>query len=791
MLHLKPCQEKAVNELLYLIDLNEEDRINFQAPTGAGKTFIMSNFCNRLFKDYDHKTIILFSSISIGDIHYQNYEKFEKYKSLNNFIYNIHFIDSPSNSNINKTKKDIEYSIDNPIGNDIYFIGTSSFKKGSILYERNTLESTFASWKNEGYRLIYIRDEAHIGTDINKSESKNLDNLVEKYFDKFIYISATLNHKNLLHVQITEKEAENDNLIKSNNITYLGIEEFGKDDITSDEILKIAIDQFKDIQAEYKTLNTIIRPAMLIQISDKSKFKNDEEERFQLNKIKNILDANGLKYALYTSNTGLETNCSLFDSYKDINKFNKHLLTDNNSLIDVIIFKVSLATGWDIPRACMLVQLREVFSDVLDKQTIGRIRRNPMKDLEYNSITNAYYIYSNFVNKNTKNTQFLKLNEHYINKEFFPINVKPKYDYLISDDEFINRLNKYFNDNNFINLYDNYSFDNINKVDKNGNKYYRLVLDKINDGRNNLIIPIYNVFDLLNLWNEKVSKNINFYSFLNIFLNNYCKDNNLNKFQVMIMLLSMEYSNFLNESKNIFKNLRNSSLQYEISNTPIKLADYTIQEYSDEKQYVSKENEFDIFKLPLISYYPRFISNLKNAIISYYFDSNPEKIFFNTILKNEPANNFSNLLREKYKKKSLNLFELLIKENPWKDNSFFIIRNYLENSKIRFEYISDQDYGGFLGSYPDFILSFNDIYYFLEIKSINDYDEEKTEKLINAYKEFSKIDKINYYGCIHVNTDFELFDIRLFNNKENIIEEKLSKIKLIQIFNYLFKNSTN
>lgn len=36
-----------------------------------------------------------------------------------------------------------------------------------------------------------------------------------------------------------------------------------------------------------------------------------------------------------------------------------------------------ISEGWDIPRACMLFQIRDSKSKQLDEQVIGRVRRNP------------------------------------------------------------------------------------------------------------------------------------------------------------------------------------------------------------------------------------------------------------------------------------------------------------------------------------------------------------------------------------------------------------------------------
>ena len=57
-----------------------------------------------------------------------------------------------------------------------------------------------------------------------------------------------------------------------------------------------------------------------------------------------------------------------------------------------------MATGWDIPRACFLLQLKELKSQTLNIQTIGRIKRNPTPGLSNikNTVFDQFFLYSNF-----------------------------------------------------------------------------------------------------------------------------------------------------------------------------------------------------------------------------------------------------------------------------------------------------------------------------------------------------------------------------------------------------------
>ena len=105
--------------------------------------------------------------------------------------------------------------------------------------------------------------------------------------------------------------------------------------------------------------------------------------------IKDKLSQNGLSWVQYFGDSDKAW------SNVDNDNFTLSKITRNNDPTDCIIFKIGPATGWDIPRACMLLQLRNVCSDNLNIQTIGRIRRNPYPGLERNSVTDKYYIFSN------------------------------------------------------------------------------------------------------------------------------------------------------------------------------------------------------------------------------------------------------------------------------------------------------------------------------------------------------------------------------------------------------------
>ena len=141
-------------------------------------------------------------------------------------------------------------------------------------------------------------------------------------------------------------------------------------------LLELADKKRKQIQAEYDKLGLNIRPLVLIQ------FPNGSEEWIQ--RVKNALEDMG-----YPESSGLVT--SWFsgdhpDHPEEITKLNGHYA--------FILFKQAIATGWDCPRAKILVKLREGGTERFNIQTIGRIRRMPERKHYDNDILDNCYLYT-------------------------------------------------------------------------------------------------------------------------------------------------------------------------------------------------------------------------------------------------------------------------------------------------------------------------------------------------------------------------------------------------------------
>ncbi|EGK8256002.1 DEAD/DEAH box helicase family protein [Campylobacter coli] len=99
-------QNKAINKL-YHLSLSGKDKITLKAPTGSGKTYMMSSFMNKML-DNNKNIVFIVSTLSKGKLANQSYESFEnlslvKFKNLKPFLI----------SSGNENNKNQEYSLHN------------------------------------------------------------------------------------------------------------------------------------------------------------------------------------------------------------------------------------------------------------------------------------------------------------------------------------------------------------------------------------------------------------------------------------------------------------------------------------------------------------------------------------------------------------------------------------------------------------------------------------------------------------------------------------------------------
>lgn len=353
-------QQNAVASLVELT--SAQDEITFKAPTGSGKTYMMADMMNHIMFS-DKSVIFLVSTLSKGDLATQNYEKFQEYSAKGNFPELKPYLISSEIAGEERLFVPTDYNV--------YLLSRDLYKKGGRLMqgamEGFLLNITSAQWMGGQDKKVYlIKDECHIATN-------NLDNLSEKFFAKTYNFSAT---PKLSRGQHPDVEIKNDDAVNAKLIKDIELIDDPSINVAS------AIEKFEEVKKDYRNLLGV-NPCLIIQISNKDKA---DAEIAEIKKELGKAEHTDLKWMLIVND---EKQCDTNDTFKakklPVSKW-KDYAKENSSTIDIIIFKMVITEGWDIPRACMLYQIRDSQSKQLDEQVMGRVRRNP-RLLDFESLS--------------------------------------------------------------------------------------------------------------------------------------------------------------------------------------------------------------------------------------------------------------------------------------------------------------------------------------------------------------------------------------------------------------------
>ncbi|WP_391591583.1 DEAD/DEAH box helicase [[Mycoplasma] cavipharyngis] len=726
-------QEKAVKILVekYIFAQDDNLAINvyFKAPTGSGKTFIIANVIDRIIKHVqinnkqsfngeNKKLFFIYATISNAELPKQVYHKFY-YQYANRVLQylskdQITLILSPSaKTNKSKAIENYEFAVKE---NHLFICGSAAFRKNTIYSEQQTLTRFLQDLKNQNYDLIYIRDEAHIGDKTNKKEINEFEQHFEyqvKNVAKYV-IQMTATPKSYTNlVELEEKNLFNcyPLLIKKKQWINQGIgAETEIDDLA---ILELAIKQFIAIQKQYSSDSTGIlngiNPAMLIQVSDRpSKLAAAEKFDAALSEIKKQLDQNNLTW-IERFDQGIS------DHSQNLGNVKWSDVSENNSLVQVIIFKVGPSVGWDIPRACMLVQLRKVCSETLKEQTIGRIKRfpNPMaQNIPSDHIAHEYFIYSNVI--------WVDKNQRYIN-----YTLKSKFE----NEKFYQ--GKIIYDQKIENISENIEYlDQVEKVAQTISKRdIEKILKEYRSTKNNELasLKIYQG-NLTN--NEGISVR-------------YIETKIFNLIELELFNLHMiEKNQFLfNPSallriKNVYQNfLLKNDQKYHYQLFFYTLIIYKLKDlrnyYHQLKHKINQVKNYQLIESSKLL--PQKFQSLKKEPLSFLkIKSIAENIFaYKTVENNEHT---TIVLDSSAEEKFFNALKNILSKEVMLTKCIEIWTRNFPFEGISLEYQDDIELAKI--SYPDFVLKIFDHYIYIEVKSINDIDELKTNNLKKAYRNY-------------------------------------------------------
>ncbi len=380
MLTLKPFQETAISQLkdkfLTLWKLGDTNvNLTFKSPTGSGKTIMMAQFLRDIVSDPR------FSSADVSFIWITNSDSLAMQSKEKLFSYYGGASENPLVDMNNLRDGNLPK-------NGVFFINwqklVSRSKDNRKLRTEGEANTTFDMYLENTHLLkrdvVLIIDEEHIASDTVLA-SDLIKNVIKPRI--IIGVSATPQTKGIT-VDVDRKDVVREGLIKEKIVfqTKEDLEEM-KDLNDSDALLTLAFNKRKELLDFYKDkLKLDINPLVLIQLpnDDKaSKSTNDNKQGF----IISFLKAQGI--------TEDEIAVWLSDD-----KVNLKDIENHNSPVSFLLFKQAVATGWDCPRASVLVMFREIKNATFAIQTVGRILRMPLGTHFAIPELNLGYLYTNY-----------------------------------------------------------------------------------------------------------------------------------------------------------------------------------------------------------------------------------------------------------------------------------------------------------------------------------------------------------------------------------------------------------
>ncbi len=388
MFALKPFQETAVsnlkNEFLSLWKLPQYNLpLVLKSPTGSGKTIMMAQFLRDIVSDPRFEgNDVGFVWFSFNEESYQQSKKklFEYYGGASE-------LDLLDLNDIGRGKLH---------KNDVFFINWQKIKgksKDSRKLRRDNEQGlTFDSFINEthddGRKIVVIIDEEHIGSDTTLA-LEVVEGLIKPKIT--LRVSATPKYIPTRadiagYVEVRRTEVVEAGLIKEKVVfqTNEDLEQRAVKNLDQDELLlELAFNKRTELVNLYKEIDVEVNPLVLIQLPNDDQATKETTSTTKQAIVLEYLKRKGVK----------EQEIAIWLSKE---KENLEDLEKSNSPVSFLLFKQAAATGWDCPRAGVLVMFREIKNPTFAIQTVGRILRMPLGTHFAHPALNISYLYTNY-----------------------------------------------------------------------------------------------------------------------------------------------------------------------------------------------------------------------------------------------------------------------------------------------------------------------------------------------------------------------------------------------------------
>jgi type III restriction enzyme len=389
---LKQYQETARDKLSAAIrsllgkDSHEDRLIVFKSPTGSGKTLTMAYALSAVHSHPNRpEFIVLWLSPGKGGLHLQSARALRAF--LEGTSMKVRVLES---------RDDIEADPSPASGSVLVVNWEKLFRQEdgeftSVMLRDGETNSFFDMLQNvtkNGFDMVVVIDESHVNLDGPKTKR-----LMEELRTNrpFISIEMSATPSTATSPERRDDGVHHDVVVRFSEVEAAGMvrktvllnpefdavqKKYKREDLAV-QVLNAAWDRVAALRIGYQDEGSSVEPLLLIQYPDgkNAEARAEVVEKF-LAKMGLVKD---VSYATYLSG----------DHSDDLEN-----IARSDSPYKALIFKQAIATGWDCPRAQVLVQFRDPRSDTFRIQTLGRIMRSPEQRHYENDDLNIAYVYS-------------------------------------------------------------------------------------------------------------------------------------------------------------------------------------------------------------------------------------------------------------------------------------------------------------------------------------------------------------------------------------------------------------
>jgi len=362
-MQLKNFQQDVVDKLLaFIAPEYSVNNLTIKAPTGAGKTIMLLSWIDEYIRSTADNVAFVWFTPGAGELEEQSLDKANSFSGVK------------------------AQSVDDALLNG-FGRGSATFinyervvgKKSKAMLtdsERDNLMDKIDKANQEGRHFIVVIDEAH-----RNDTDKARDIISRFHASKTVRVSATIENPNTPD-SVEFYEVSEESVIESGLITKAVVvnEELDTQLDGTDEfaILFEAAEKKRQAIVQGYADNEVagVNPLVLVQLPDES--TPDLLVRIE-------------KYLQETmSKTYEDGKLGIWLSEQKKNVID---ITKLDNKVEYLIIKQAIATGWDAPRAKILIKIRENMGEQFTVQTIGRIRRMPQPQrghYDVDMLDNAY-----------------------------------------------------------------------------------------------------------------------------------------------------------------------------------------------------------------------------------------------------------------------------------------------------------------------------------------------------------------------------------------------------------------